>query len=103
MALAVAFAAASERVNIDADWRFAFGNTDPALDYGAGTEYFNYLTKAASVHNKGPYIKDFNDSSWVVVDLPFDFVVDLPFDRDASCSHGYKTVGYKYPATSVGW
>ncbi len=34
---------------------------------------------------------------------PFDFVVDLPFEKDASHSHGYKTVGYKYPASSVGW
>ncbi len=30
-------------------------------------------------------------------------MVDLPFSKDASHSHGYKTVGYKYPETSVGW
>ncbi len=101
--LAIAVSAAGERVNIDVDWRFAFGNTNPALDFGAGTESFNYLTKAASVHNTGPYSVAFNDSSWVRVDLPFDFVVDLPFSPEASHSHGYKTVGYKYPSTSVGW
>lgn len=103
LAFAVALSAAAERVSIDSGWRFAFGNTDPALDYGCGTEYFNYLTKAASIHNKGPYAVEFNDSAWRTVDLPFDFVVDLPFDSLASHSHGYKTVGYKYPATSVGW
>ena len=95
--------AAGERVNIDNGWRFAFGHPDAAKDFGAGTEYFNYLTKANSIHNQGPYAKTFNDSAWVAVNLPFDFVVDLPFAREASHSHGYKTVGYKYPATSVGW
>lgn len=103
LALAATLPVAAELVNIDSDWRFAFGNTDPALDFGAGTEYFNYLTKANSVHNTGPYAKQFNDSAWSRVDLPFDFVVDLPFAPEASHSHGYKTVGYKYPTTSVGW
>lgn len=45
----------------------------------------------------------FNDSTWTEVDLPHDFVADLPFAREASHSHGYNTVGYKYPETSVGW
>ncbi|WP_289732400.1 DUF4982 domain-containing protein [uncultured Duncaniella sp.] len=102
-ALTVALGATAERICIDNDWRFAFGHTDPARDYGTGTEYFNYLTKAASVHNTGPYAMKFNDSTWTEVDLPHDFVADLPFAREASHSHGYKTVGYKYPETSVGW
>ncbi len=101
--LTVALGATAERICIDNDWRFAFGHTDPARDYGTGTEYFNYLTKAASVHNTGPYAMKFNDSTWTGVNLPHDFVVDLPFAREASHSHGYKTVGYKYPETSVGW
>lgn len=103
VALTVALGATAERICIDNDWRFAFGHTDPARDYGTGTEYFNYLTKAASVHNTGPYAMKFNDSTWTGVNLPHDFVVDLPFASDASHSHGYKTVGYKYPETSVGW
>lgn len=93
-----------ERINFDADWRFHFGNaSDPAKDFGCGTEYFNYLTKANSIHNEGPYSNKFDDSSWKAIDLPHDFVVDLPFAQEASHSHGYKTVGYKYPETSVGW
>lgn len=103
LALSCSLLALGERVNIDADWRFAFGHTDPAKDFGAGTEPFNYLTKAASVHNKGPYAVEFNDSAWTRVNLPFDFVVDLPFEPEASHTHGYKAVGYRYPATSVGW
>lgn len=91
------------RVLLDDGWRFAFGHTDPARDFGTGTEYFNYLTKAASIHNEGPYSPKFDDSAWSHVTLPHDFVVDLPYAPEASHSHGYKTVGYRYPDTSVGW
>ncbi len=99
---------ARERVRFDEGWEFAFGNaSSPALDFGCGTEYFNYLTKAASIHNEGPYSPKFDKSGWPAawksVTLPHDWVVDLPFAREASHSHGYKTVGYKYPETSVGW
>ncbi|MEL5892414.1 beta-galactosidase GalA [Bacteroides sp. GD17] len=93
-----------ERILLDDDWQFAFGNaSDPAKDFGCGTEYFNYLTKAASIHNSGPYSPKFDASGWKRVNLPHDWVVDLPFDGKASHSHGYKTVGYRYPETSVGW
>ena len=93
-----------ERIPFDNDWQFAFGDaSSPAKDFGCGTEYFNYLTKAASIHNEGPYSPKFDASGWKTVDLPHDWVVDLPFAAEASHSHGYKTVGYKYPQTSVGW
>ncbi|MBR4809053.1 MAG: DUF4982 domain-containing protein [Bacteroidales bacterium] len=97
-----------ERGNFDAGWEFAFGDaSSPALDFGCGTEYFNYLTKAASIHNAGPYSPDFDkskwDREWKPVTLPHDWVVDLPFQSAASHSHGYKTVGFAYPQTSVGW
>ena len=100
--------AGRERIHFDKDWEFAFGHAgDPARDFGCGTEYFNYLTKAASIHNAGPYSPDFDKAKWPAawkrIDLPHDWVVDLPFAREASHSHGYKTVGYKYPETSVGW
>ena len=93
-----------EQVCFDLGWRFHFGHAgDPVKDFGCGTEYFNYLTKAASIHNEGPYSMKFDDSSWQTVNLPHDFVVQLPFSREGSHSHGYKTVGYRYPETSVGW
>ena len=101
-------AGARERIRFDEGWEFAFGNaSSPALDFGCGTEYFTYLTKAASIHNEGPYSPKFDKSRWSAewksVDLPHDWVVDLPFKAEASHSHGYKTVGFKYPETSVGW
>ena len=101
-----------ETIRLNDGWHFAFGNaSDPVKDFGCGTEYFNYLTKANSIHNEGPYSPKFDEkktagqggSQWREVSLPHDWVTTLPFAREASHSHGYKTVGYKYPETSVGW
>ena len=93
-----------ETIRLDDEWKFAFGNAaDPKKDFGCGTEYFNYLTKANSIHNEGPYVANFNDSTWQEVKVPHDWVTILPYADVASHSHGYKTVGYKYPETSVGW
>ena len=93
-----------ETIRLNEGWKFAFGNaSDPQKDFGCGTEYFNYLTKANSIHNEGPYAQKFDDSSWQEVTVPHDWVTTLPYAPEASHSHGYKTVGYKYPETSVGW
>ena len=93
-----------EELSIDRGWRFALGHADdPTQDFMAGTEYFNYLTKAASIHNQGPYALDFDHSGWQEVDLPHDWVVALGYEAEASHSHGYKRVGWAYPESSVGW
>ncbi len=102
----VALSVSSQRAEecLDEGWKFSFGNASSAeKDFGCGTEYFNYLTKAASLHNAGPYAISFNDSTWAEVRIPHDWASSLPYASEASHSHGYKTVGYKYPATSVGW
>ncbi len=92
----------TERLN--EGWKFHFGSaSNVEADFKRGTEYFNYLTKAHSIHNEGPYILKFDDSSWKEVRIPHDWVVNLPYAPEASHSHGYKTVGWKYPETSVGW
>lgn len=94
-----------QQLLINNDWRFACGYAgDRMRDFTHGTEYFTYLSKAAaSGQNLGPAGVQFNDSAWSVVSLPHDWVVDLPYAPEASHSHGYKTVGWRYPATSVGW
>ena len=98
------FYLSAQETLFDDGWKFAFGDaSSPEKDFGRGTEYFNYFTKAASIHNEGPYSPKFDDSAWKEVNLPHDWVVDLPFSPEASHSHGYKTVGWKYPKTSVGW
>jgi beta-galactosidase len=85
------------------NWTFHLGNAaSMASDFGHGTEYFTFLSKAVG-QNQGPANPEFNDSAWTRVTLPHDWVVDLPFSREASHSHGYKQVGWKYPANSVGW
>ncbi|MBR2150029.1 MAG: DUF4982 domain-containing protein [Prevotella sp.] len=93
-----------EKIRLNEGWKFAFGHaSDTQKDYGNGTEYFNYLTKAASIHNEGPYAMKFNDSTWQAIRVPHDWATTLPYAREASHSHGYKTVGWRYPDTSVGW
>ncbi len=91
-------------LTLNADWRFELGHAaDPQQDFGCGTEYFNYLTKAASIHNEGPYVPTFNDSAWQVVNIPHDWATTLPHAPEASHSHGYQCLGYAYPQNSVGW
>lgn len=94
--------------SFDQGWKFSLGDaSSPERDFGFGTEYFNFWTKAASIHNRGPYSLEFNPADWAnewtEVCLPHDWAVDLPFSGNASHSHGYKTIGPGYPQTSVGW
>ena len=93
-----------EAIRLDKGWKFKLGHAaDPQKDFGCGTEYFNYLTKANSIHNEGPYAQKFDDADWEEIQVPHDWVTTLPYAPEASHSHGYKTVGWKYPETSVGW
>ena len=102
--LLLPLAAAAQRISLDKGWRFSLGDASShEADFGRGTEYFTYRTKAASIHNTGPYAMNFDDSAWQAVDLPHDWVPDLPFAPQASKSHGYKTVGWRYPQHSAGW
>ena len=93
-----------KRISFDEGWKFAFGDASShKADFGDATEYFNYYTKAASIHSRGPYVLSFNDSSWTAVTLPHDWATGLPFNPRASASHGYKEVGDQFPTSSVGW
>lgn len=107
MALSMACTAQAQRdvSSINADWKFALGDAaSMENDHTHGTEYFTYLTKAASAgQNQGPISEKFDDSQWHKVNLPFDWVVDLPYSGEASHSHGYKQVGWRYPQNSIGW
>ena len=85
-------------------WKFHQGHaTDPKQDFMQGTEYFNYLTKANSIHNEGPYCLKFDDKDWQEVRIPHDWVENLTYHPQASHSHGYKMVGWRFPENSVGW
>ena len=83
-----------ETIRLDKGWKFKLGHAaDAQKDFGCGTEYYNYLTKANSIHNEGPYAQKFDDANWEEVQVPHDWVATLPYAPDASHSHGYKTVG----------
>ena len=97
-------AGARTTTKLDQGWRFHLGHAaDIQQDFMSGTEYFNYLTKAKGIHNEGPYTEKFDDQDWQPISIPHDWVETLPYHWQASHSHGHKTVGWRYPATSVGW
>ena len=91
-----------EHLILDDDWRFALGNaTDVSKDFYTSTGYFTYLVKTG--YGDGASAPQFEDRTWREVDLPHDWAVELPFSSAASHSHGYRTIGWKYPEMSVGW
>lgn len=104
--IAAPCASAQESVTLlNNGWKFAYGNSaSMEADFTHGTEYFTYIAKAqTSGHSHSPIMKEFDDSGWQDVSLPHDWVVDLPYSGEASHSHGYKCVGWKYPGNSIGW
>ncbi len=93
-----------ERLLFDFDWKFTFGNADKASkDLGFG----GYHGPFPSFSKTGLFkfaTGDFNDSDWQKINLPHDWAVELPFVWDNELkSRGYKPLGRKYPATSIGW
>ena len=88
--------------SLNDNWKFSFGHAlSFEKNFMAGTRYFNYLTKTG--YGDGPAAPDFDDRYWRDVTLPHDWAVEVPFAKNASHSHGYKTVGYAYPEHSIGW
>ncbi len=93
-----------ERLLMDADWKFAFGNaTNPSKDFDPDPvgNTFSYFAKAGVA--QGAASERFNDSSWRKLNLPHDWAVELPFSEKGSGSHGSKALGKNFPEASVGW
>lgn len=94
-------ASVRDRINIDKDWRFAFGNAkDPKQDFQYGQRPF-FFAKAG--YGDGPADVNFDDSAWRKLDLPHDWAVELPFDAKGNTNHGSKAIGQAFPENSVGW
>ncbi len=91
-----------ERLLLDRGWRFHLGHADdPQRDFGYGQSEEFAKTGAFMATPSKP---DFDDSGWRAVDLPHDWVVELPFENaEPLCNQGFKPVGRDYPATSIGW
>lgn len=92
-----------EQLCLDFGWRFHFGHaTDAAKDFGYNSgrngsfqKTGNFLPAAAL---------PFDDTGWMDVDLPHDWVISLPFKNDPSLSSkGFYPIGRSYPENSVGW
>lgn len=91
-----------EHISIDKDWKFAFGHPfDTYKDFNNGTAYFSYLAKAG--FGDGASSTSFDDRSWRKLNLPHDWAVEQGFSKEASFSHGFKTIGRNFPDKSVGW
>ena len=103
-AAAPAPSAGREVVLLDPGWRFALGHaSDRSRDWGFGGD----MEFSTIKHWNGPARPDFKDDAWRLLDLPHDWVVELPFvaapASDELDYHGFKPVGQAFPATSVGW
>jgi beta-galactosidase len=91
-AVAAQDSAPREKLLLDSGWKFHLGN-----EWGIAQN----LSKAAS--GSGPAGKTFSDANWRSVNLPHDWVVELPFDSSADAAHGYHPVGPGFPQNSVAW
>ncbi|MFZ0827020.1 MAG: beta-galactosidase GalA [Verrucomicrobiia bacterium] len=81
-----------EHLSLDANWKFHLGDDWPGA---------LRLDKAGA--STGPASEKFSDTAWRTVDLPHDWVIELPFDKNADTSHGFKPVGPGFQKNSVGW
>ena len=84
--------AARERVSLDFGWKFHLGNP-----------WGDVIGLAKADDNRGPAKPDFSDFDWRTVDLPHDWAVELPFDRNADYNHGFKPVGPGFPQNNLAW
>jgi beta-galactosidase len=86
-----------ETLSLDQGWRFHLGdiplNSFPGgegiLLYGADITH----SGAKAGHTWGAAARGFDDSGWRQVDLPHDWVVEQPFDRNAEKAQGYRPRG----------
>ena len=89
-----------ERLSLDANWRFHFG--DIPLDAFPGGQgiapYGSDLTynDSKTGHAWGAAARGFADKNWRVVNLPHDWAVEQAFDPKAQKQEGYRPRG-------IGW
>src|SRR5579862_6294936 len=81
-----------EHLSLDQNWKFHLGDDWPGA-----------LNLAKAGASTGPASDKFSDQSWRQIDLPHDWVIELPFDKNSDTSHGFKPVGPGYVRNSIGW
>src|ERR1043165_1438615 len=87
-----------QRINSDDNWKFHLGHaSDPEKDFNF--TLVNIFSKTGRADGTAISPK-FDDKKWRELDLPHDWVVELPFeksDNEDVMAHGYKPVGGLYP------
>ncbi len=81
-----------EHLSLDANWKFHLGDDWPGA---------LRLDKAGA--SEGPAAEKFNDRYWRTLNLPHDWAIELPFNKNADTSHGFKALGPGFPKNSIGW
>ena len=81
-----------QRLLMDFGWKFHLGD-----EWGLA----EHLDKAGV--NTGPAAPSFPDSRWRTLNLPHDWLPELPFDPKADVNHGFKPFGPGYHQNSVAW
>jgi beta-galactosidase len=82
-------AAGHERLSLDAGWLFHRGDVPMPPIKGHGMSYHN----GKANNGWGAAAADFDDSAWRRLDLPHDWAVESPFDRNENVSQGYRARG----------
>jgi hypothetical protein len=117
------------RLLLDAGWRFQLGDpvdvttnvtyypeiSDLAKldsnEVGAGTDTESYMESirvdpfATHAGENVSFVQtNYDDSAWRQLNLPHDWVVELPFDSSADTSHGFKSgISGSTSANTIGW
>ena len=85
------------RLLLDRAWQFHQGDIPFPAIKGHGWSYAN----AKAGQAQGAAAVNFDDSDWPLVNLPHDWAVDMPFDRDANPSQCYRQRGYAWYRRAV--
>ncbi len=97
-------ATAQEKISLDEDWKFHFGNSsNPNKDFDYGNILLFHKSNVFETTIVSP---KFIDTAWSKVNIPHDWLVELPFVKSTTHemdSHGYKPVGATFSETSIGW
>lgn len=81
-----------ERLSLNSGWLFHLGDVPAPPIKGHGMSYGSAKAGGAV----GAAATDFDDSAWRRLDLPHDWAVEGPFDRNENASQGYRPRG-------IGW
>jgi beta-galactosidase len=81
-----------EHLSLDAHWKFHLGDDWP-----------NALRLDKAGIGGGPASEKFDDAAWRSLDLPHDWAIELPFDKNADSNHGFKPVGPGFAKNNTGW